>query len=544
MIDLKVYITPLLKWWWLIVVTMALAGGSSYWAVKKQPLTYQTRTTLMIGSAIEDPNPTNSQFTLAQQLAQTYADSAKRQPIRQATMRALGLDWLPEYSVRAESQIIEITVVDTNAQRAQAAANELANQLINLSPSGLDLEEQERLAFVNRQLDQLQLQIEETEAEIEVKQAELGELFSAGQIAETQAAIAALEAKRNNLQTNFSALLSTTQQGAINTLSVVEPASLPLAPIGAQLTTTMATAMAIAFVLTGAAAFFLEYMDDTIKTSLDVSRVARIQTLGSIAKFKKSENESSLVALSRPHSVDSEAFRILRTGIQFAGGNNTKQTLMVTSASPSEGKSTVTANLGVVLAQAGFHVLLVDADLRRPTQHKIFDLVGEVGLTNLLLSSNLTPSADEIMEQADGLVQATFEPRLSLLASGPVPHNPSELLGSQKMRLILTALLQKFDVVILDTSPALAVTDPVVLSTLVDGVVFIVSSGKTRRRYFEQALGRLKEVNANMVGVVLNKIQPNADGYSNYYHAYKSVQVGGQGELVAKRFYDVKRVLE
>ena len=165
MIDLKKYTAPLLKWWWLILATMILAGGSSYLAVRQQPSTYQSSTTLMIGNAIDDLNPTNSQFTLAQQLAKTYADSALRQPVQEATMQALDLDWLPKYSARADSHTITIGVLDTNPARAQAVANELANQLIRLSPSGLDQEEQERLVFINRQLDQLQVQIEETEVE-------------------------------------------------------------------------------------------------------------------------------------------------------------------------------------------------------------------------------------------------------------------------------------------------------------------------------------------------------------------------------------------
>ncbi len=524
MTEFKDYVAPLIKWWWLILMTMILAGATSYLATSQEPSTYQSRTTLLIGSAIDDPNPTNSQFSLGQQLAQTYADMARRQPIREASMKNLGLDWLPEYSVRADSQLIEIVVNDTNPARAQATANELANQLINISPSGLQQEEQDRLEFINDQLVQLQAQIEETEAELEEKQKELGGLFSAGQIEETQNDIAALEAKRNDLQSTYASYLSTTQQGAINSLTIIEPASLPSAPIGPQHTTTMLTAVAIAFALTAGAAYVFEYIDDTIKTAADIHRSVNLPTIGAIAKFSKKERENPLVTTSDLQSPHSEAFRILRTGIHFAEGRNNRQTIMITSAIMGEGKSTIAANLGVVLAQTGLHVLLIDADLRRPTQHKIFNLIGEIGLTNLLLSPTLTPSPEKLDKLFDGLIQATSEPRLSLLASGPIPQNPSELLGSQKMRLILSALLSRFDLILLDSSPALAVTDPVVLSGSVDGVLVVVNAGKTRRRFFEQAITRIKEVGGNIIGVTLNNIRPNSSAYGNYYHTYEPLE--------------------
>jgi capsular polysaccharide biosynthesis protein len=159
--DLKELLVPLLKWWWLIVVATLLAAFSSYRAVRQQPLVYEARTTLMIGRALDNPNPSNNEFWLSQQLAATYADLGKREAVRERTMAALGMTWLPEYRVRAlpNTQLLEIVVVDTNPARAQSVANELANQLILRSPTASRPEEQDRQAFVNEELNDLEATI-------------------------------------------------------------------------------------------------------------------------------------------------------------------------------------------------------------------------------------------------------------------------------------------------------------------------------------------------------------------------------------------------
>ena len=195
--EVKKYVYPLLRWWWLLVATTLIGGIFSYLATLRQPTVYQARTTVMIGAAINDPNPSNTEFTLSQQLAAAYADIAKRELVRNATMDSLGLRSLPEYYVQAlpNTQIIEIIVTHTMPERAQAVANELANQLILLSPTSAGPEELNRQEFVNEQLNLLEVQIEETQGEIEKLQAELGNLVSAQQINSTQNQISALQSK-------------------------------------------------------------------------------------------------------------------------------------------------------------------------------------------------------------------------------------------------------------------------------------------------------------------------------------------------------------
>ena len=267
--ELKVYLAPLRRWWWLILASTLIAAVSSYAAVSRQAAIYQAGSTLLIGSAINNPNPNGNEFWLSQQLAETYTDIAQRGFVREAVMQSLGLSWLPGYSARAvpDTQLIEIVVTDTSPQRAAAVANEVARQLILQAPTNKQGGVEGREAFISGQLDELELKIDETNAEIVSKQDELAGLFSARQIADAQGQIAALEAKRNTLQSNYAALLASTSQGALNSLSIIEEAAIPLAPIGPEVMMTVLISALIGFSLAVAAAYLLEYLDDTLKST-------------------------------------------------------------------------------------------------------------------------------------------------------------------------------------------------------------------------------------------------------------------------------------
>jgi len=388
--ELKDYIAPLRKWWWLIIAAGLVAGLASFYAASQQPNQFRARTTLMIGRAIDNPNPSGTEFWLTQQLAQTYAEIASREPVRVASMEALGMTWLPEYSVRAvpDTQLIEIGVTDTDTNRAEAVANELGRQLILQSPTNDELDEQSRQDFIRNQLDGLEVNITATEEEIASLQEELATVFSARQIADSQALIAALQAKRNTLQSNYANLLANTRQGAINTLNIIEPAT--VSKIGLNRWTTVMVATAIGVSLAVGAAYLLEFLDDTISTQEEIERVTGLPTLAGIARIDGETSDEKLVAFNQPRSPVSEAYRVLRTGIQFSSVDKPdRAVLMTTSASPSEGKSLTVANLAIVMAQAGHKVLVIDADLRRPVQHKMFGLNQNQGITSFMLEFNI-----------------------------------------------------------------------------------------------------------------------------------------------------------
>jgi non-specific protein-tyrosine kinase len=517
---LKDYITPFRNWWWLILITTLVAATSSFLATRQQLPDYRASTTLLIGNALADPNPSGGDFVLGEQLAQTYVDLANLAQLRQSTMETLGLTSLPDYTVshQPNTQLIKIDVTDTSPERAMAVANELSRQLILRTPAAADQENLARQQFVNEELDDLQFEIRETKDRITTKQQELAESFSAREISDLQNEISTLENKLNAMQTNYASLLASTQQGAANVISIVQEATLPQRPIGPNQRLTILATSLIGFILATGAAYLLEYLDDTVQTPEEIEHLTDLPTLAGIAQIKSQQKGLKLITVTEPRSPIAEAFRGLRTGIQFSNIDASCRLLLITSPNPAEGKSLMAANLAVVMGQAGHNTLLIDADLRRPVQHKIFGVDKERGLTNLLLAlePNLT---DELkLRKVKEFIRSANIPGLYLLPSGSIPPNPSELLGSAKMKSVLQILSTRFDYIIIDSPPILPVTDAVVLSTQVQSVLLVVNAGRTGRSQLKRSTERLREVNAKLIGAVLNGLSRKSDAYSYYYY--------------------------
>jgi protein-tyrosine kinase len=224
-------------------------------------------------------------------------------------------------------------------------------------------------------------------------------------------------------------------------------------------------------------------------------------------KFQKMER--NLITLDDPKSPISEQYRTIRTNIQFSFIDETMRSLMITSSSPSEGKSTTAANLAIVFAQQGKKVLLIDADLRKPTVHYTFRLNNYTGLTSVLTRSSSLLSA----------CQETNVENLYVLTSGPIPPNPAELLSSKMMDNCLQELYETFDLIIFDTPPVLAVTDAQILANKCDGTILVVASGKTEIDAAVKAKELLTAANAKLLGVVLNQRKLREGHY--YYYEYK-----------------------
>lgn len=516
-LELREYIAPARKWWWLIVATTFVAALSSYLATRQQVPVYRSTTTIMVGSAIDDPNPTSAQFSTTRQLAATYVDIAGRASVRSSAAEALGLAELTEDIVVRrlnDTNLIDIVVTDIDPRRAQAVAAELVRQLILRSPAGQEDEDQQ---FVNQLLQSYQAQITETQRQIAAKQEELGQAIGAREIADIQAEIEQMESALRTLSTDYANLRSSTQQGATNTIRVIEPASLPRKPVEPNHAITIMTAAGIGLVLSISAAYVLEYLDDTVRTPELLTRLTQLPTLAGIAEIK-TPGDDKLVTINQPRSPASEAFRVLRTAIQYAWIDESNQIILVTSAAPGEGKSTISSNLAVVLAQAGPRVLLVDTDLRRPALHSIFGLSNKRGLTSMLLRYKGDEDDDGLDSLVENMVQETVVEGLQLLACGPLPPNPSELLGSNKMRKVLDVLTDRYDFIILDSSPVLSVTDAAVLGAQANGTLLVVRSGRSRKEAVRQAAERFRELNARILGSVLNGVELREGAYGIYYY--------------------------
>ncbi len=512
--ELKEYIAPLLKWWWLIVAATLVATISSYMATKQQPPVYRARTTLMVGRPIQDPNPSSNELYLTRQLAAAYADIAQREPIRNATMKALGLPWLPEYHVRAipNTNLLEITVIDISPERAQAVASELANQLVRMSPTNSNGVIEEHREFINQQLTKIEAAIAETEAELTKRQDELAQAFSARQIADLEGQITALQNKLNTLRRTYADLLAQLPSGATNAISILEPASLPTRPIGPNKKATILMAAALGFVLAAGAAYLLEYLDDTLKNAEDVKKTLGLATLAMVPKMKHNASlEDQLPLLSNGQSAIAESYRVLRTNLQFMAVSQPLRSLLITSPLPTEGKSLTVANLGIALAQSGRRVILIDADLHRPQLHRLFGLRNNVGVTSMLLDDQ--PRLDDALRE-------TAVPGLWVLTSGPLPPNPAELLDSERMQRLLEQLRDQADILLLDSPPVTALSDAIILATRVDGVLLVLDAGVTRRDAARKATESLSQVNARVIGALLNRVPPREIGYGYYYYSH------------------------
>jgi capsular exopolysaccharide synthesis family protein len=230
-----------------------------------------------------------------------------------------------------------------------------------------------------------------------------------------------------------------------------------------------------------------------------------------VAKRKKQfkTNVRSLITKFNPKSPISEQYRTIRTNIEFASVDKEMRSLLVTSSGPSEGKSSTTANLAVVFAQQGKKVLLVDADLRKPTVHYTFKLDNRIGLSTVLVGE----------KSLDDTIKETDVPNLHILTCGPIPPNPSELLGSNAMKQMIQKAQESFDMVIFDTPPVLAVTDAQILANTCDGALVVVRSEQTEYEAIQKAKELLEPAHAKLLGIVLNDV---AQSKSSTYYYYGS----------------------
>ncbi len=507
--ELKDLIRPLRKRWWLLVLAPLVAAIVSTLATGQMVPTYQATTTVLVGRAIETSNPTNNDLSLAQQLANTYAEVLRRQPIRTAAMQTLGLTVLPDYTVQTvpNTQLIEVVVEDTDPLRAKAVADELVRQLILQSPSSLNPEEQQRQEFITRQLTELEQGIEETKTEISRKQEELAGLLGAREISDTQDEIFILQQKMSDLRSNYGALLNDSQLGAVNQISVIEPAELPRRPVDPNRIPIILLNTALGFLLAVAACYLMEYLDDTIHSPEEVQKVTTLPTLATVPLMPGMKQDAEPVIVRQSLTPAAEAYRVLCTNLEFTSPDQPLKRVLIVSPTISEGKTTTAGNLAAAMAQRGQRVILVDADLRRPTVHTRFRLSNHVGLTTLLRESSVDP---------ESVLFETAVPGLRVLPSGPLPPNPSVLLASQRMKQALAALDAVTDIVIIDSPPVNLASDATVLATLVDGVVMVIKAGSTRRDDAARAMEGLRQVNTHILGAVLTHVRMS----QRYYYAY------------------------
>ncbi|MGZ9234171.1 MAG: polysaccharide biosynthesis tyrosine autokinase [Anaerolineales bacterium] len=491
------YLQPIIRWWRLIATVTILAVSASAISALFQPDIYVSRTTLVVGQTFLDPNPNSNQFIIGQQLAVIYADMALREPIQLATMQALGIDWLPEYQARVvpNTQMVEISVTDTNPQRAQIITHELASQLIQQSPTIGETQTGEQQDFIKQQLANLRSQIEETERAVAELQQSLAGLTSASQIANIERQIGEQTQKLDSLRTTYAAFLANSQEGAVNILTPVEPASLPTRPTGANKILMIILAGMVAASLGIGAAYLLEYLDKTIKTTADVERIFHLPVIGYISEISEDGNKASHI-VQNPDSVVAENFRMLQSNIDFFRVSNPIKTILITSPSQGNGKTTVASNLALSLSQAEDDVVLVDADLRRPAVHHALEMSEGPGIYDVINNKTDLESALRDWKSEQGL---------KVVTAGTKQQNVTEVIGSKKLATILSDLAANHELVIID-APPLIIADSYNLASRADGVIIVMEPGQTSNDQAKAIKEQLNRAGAKIVGIVFNKV--------------------------------------
>lgn len=510
--ELSDYLTPLRRWWWLILASIIIAMASAFVATRELPPVYMARTTLLVGRALTEANPTEFEFGLGRTLARVYASVAVREPIANAVKSELGLGELPKYtaSPTPDGQFLEILVTDASPELAQHVANAIAQQIIKQSPGAVS-QDAERQAFVEAQLEDIRLKIENTTKEIAQAQEKLSSITSAAALDSLQSEIRTLEQRLATLQSNYATLLANTARGASNTLTVFEPAALPDRPVGPNVTLIILAAGLAGLVLSTGAAYLIEFLDDTLKTSDDVSRLLPYPIVGYIGEIERGR-VGLISVVDRPHSVIADAFRSLRTNLEFASVDRQFQVIQITSAAQGEGKSSIALNLALIIAQRGKRVLLLDCDLRRPAVHRLLGMPNHDGLSDLFLGKLNVQDVTRVWR----------DNKLVAITGGTPPPNPTELLGSKRMDQILAELRESYDVIVLD-GPPFFVPDAWVLTSKVDSVLVVAQPGYTRRSVVRAMVEQLKRVHAPVGGVVINRLSAARAGegrfaYVSYYY--------------------------
>lgn len=545
------YANLLWHWSWLLILFAVIAGGGAYYYSSLQTPQYQARALAMINVA-----PSSQEYMsiyYGQQLAESYSQIMVTHPVQEAVAARLGLESLTgsiKVSPIENTQLMDVIVTDTDPIRAALIANTLIEVFSEQIQADQASRYDESKQNLKSQLDVLDEQIQNTSADLAIIGQEIQDintnltslrqqstlLFTPEELiaqnnkisqAETDLQTklsqqAQLQTVLQNYRTSYSILLQSyesirlAESQSSSGILLKDPAVASSIPVQPQpIRSALLSAVVGLFIAVGIV-FLKEFLDDSLRDPQEFSRRWGIPIIGMITSFNTG-NGYEMITAEEPRAPVSEAFRSLRTNIQFASVASPIHTLVVTSPSPSEGKTLVAGNLACVVAQGGHKVVVVDSDMRRPRVHQLFQLKNRLGL------------ADQFLRPQNDLkdtLQPTGVKNLYALTSGSLPPNPSELLGSQRMIDIIHSLENQFDLVILDAPPSLVVTDANVLANRVDGVLLVIKPSISKRAEITQALEQLIQVKANIIGIVINGVNVKSSRYKPYHRYYRKGSEG------------------
>jgi succinoglycan biosynthesis transport protein ExoP len=385
--------------------------------------------------------------------------------------------------------------------------NEAVEKEINLALSDV----RNRVAYLSRQMQTH-----------EARQTQLREdAFALGELG---LAYIQLKDRAESLEELYKLVLERSKQLDINSLyesdsiRVLEDAELPLAPFSPNLFSNLGVALVFGLAFGGAIVFLIATLDNTVKTENDVTRASGLPLIGTLPEVDFSSltgvidaNSLDTITHTAPRTSFAEGIKTLRTNLMFMSGDKPARMLLVTSPGPGEGKTLISSNMAIAMAQSGLKTLIVDVDLRRPRVHKALKLTNSAGVSDIVAG----------IAQLDDVIQPTEIENLFALPAGHIPPNPTELLHTQAFAKLIAELGTRFDRVIVDSPPIGVVADALILSRSVDGVLLVLKFGATRREMFRRSVQQLDAIGAPVIGCVLNDVKRNASGYGYSYYYYR-----------------------
>ena len=512
-IDLGYYY-HLLKAQWLSLLVIAMGAGVVAFAVSSlQEPVYRSTATIFVDSRRGNGSADFTDLRTSESLAETYAELITSRTVLDQAARSLGVETF-EGEVSADpvagTQLIRISAESTNTARAAIIANTVSQVLIDqiqeIETSGYTKSEENftiQLGFLDEQVIEVEEQIEALRGSTD---------------ATTIEERTRLETVLTEYNRDYSSLLSSREQvrldkfeatSNMNLFEEAEPTESPVRP-----RTTLNTVIGVILGLMGMVGFLLgrEMIDDTIRDLDRLGMKLGIPIIGQVLHFEAETENERLVTTLKPRSPQAESFRSVRLNLDFASPDSEVRSILITSAAPGEGKSTLSSNLATVMAQGGKRTILIDSDLRKPKQHRTFGVMNMQGLSNLFLGS--------ANNSVDVAIAPTAVDSLSLIPSGSLPPNPSELLYSRRAGEIIQLAEQAADIVVIDAPPVTIMTDAIALARHVDGVILVVRFGQTKQRTLIQAVESLRQIDAKILGFVLTDVG-NKDGRYGYYYQYR-----------------------
>jgi succinoglycan biosynthesis transport protein ExoP len=542
------YIRLFRKWLWIIIVAAFVGGGLSFVVNSGQPSLYRANSIISIGRFMESRNPEQADIRVGIELAQTYAQIVRTTTILESTVEVLdlpldvsALNRLIETQILEGTSLLVINVTYTDAIMAADIANNLAEQLIQQSPSNLTSAQQEQIEFSSQQIAALTEQIEQARQEMDLIATQIEDSSSqteTNRLIEQRNALVTQINEASATVAQFTDTISTLQQNT-NALDIVERARIPTQPTGLSTALVVLTGAIIGAGLAIGGVLVYEHLDESIRTTDEVVQDLMLPVLGGIMKIgRKADHYPDRLISSMPSmSPIAECYRTVRTNLLFGSSQSDTSIYIVTSPGPGEGKSVTTANLAISMAMAGLQVLLIDADLRRPRVHEIFGLDNNVGLTTLLSAEPREPhlnngSQQRLPANLMDCMQTTALPKLWVISSGFTPANPTEILGSTLLQrwIEIFRASSDIDVVLIDTPPSLMVADSSVLAATSNAdVLLVVDCGHTRRGAARKVKEQFQQLGIDIKGVVLNRISPRDNTYEygygyGYYYAPDPVE--------------------